>query len=460
MAGWFARRIGAIDRPGRRKIHDHPIPRLGGLAIAGAFYAVFIALWCLDLVMGRAALDHYTHWTMRLLSCALPIIVLGFVDDLRPLPAALKFGLEVLAAIVVIFVFRFTEVQVPLVGVIPAGIWTNILLVLWIVGVTNAINLTDGLDGLAAGIGGLAALAVCAMATLSDNLDTAIAAAILGGACLGFLRHNFHPAKIFMGDTGSLFIGFLLAVISVEGTQKRTLGVALALPILMLGVPIIDTLIAIFRRTLLGRSPMAPDRNHLHHLLLRLGLTQRKVVLLLYGVTALLGAFASALTFASSRLVGAVFLVFLLLAALVYRQFGYSLRPYLARRRNWRTEARKAAEQLERASNSAAAWGIFEELFSVLEIHKATLLEDFDESARTVFQFNGQAAGTSELIVPIHADGELAGELRIAGGPGSRAAALLAAAEVLDPVLEKFGPFLLGSTLVESPRRSGENSAT
>ncbi len=444
LAGLFARKIGALDRPGIRKIHSKPIPRLGGLAIAGSFYAALGLVWWWDSTHGRLLATAEGLRTLRLVLCGLPIVLLGLVDDLKSLRPLPKLLVEVGVAVGAIYIgFGANSVVLPVFGSTVMGGWGTALLVLWIVGVTNAVNLMDGLDGLAAGIGALVSLAVCAMAAISENFDTALAAGLLSGACLGFLRHNWHPAKIFMGDTGSLFIGFLLAVLSVEGTQKRTVAAALTLPILILGVPVIDTLASIFRRTLMGRSPMSPDRGHLHHLLLRSGLNQRKVAFVLYGITVMLGIVAAILTFGSRMAANVALLVMLAVSALAYRQFGYTLKRFVTSRVNWRNEAADAMGRLEAARTDSETWAVLTELLRVLEIQRAGLYEATDQAAIERFSMNAKEAAGSDLPIPFHVNGEIAGELRVAGAVGSRSATLMAAAHILDPILERFGSKLL-----------------
>lgn len=166
--------------------------------------------------------------------------------------------------------------------------WSVPLTVIWIVGVTNAVNLIDGLDGLAVGVSSIASVTLLSLTIVSKNLNVAIIAAALAGAGFGFLPYNFNPAKIFMGDTGSTFLGFVLACISVQGIMKMYALISIAVPVLILGLPIFDTLFAIIRRALTGKPIMSPDRGHLHHRLLDMGFSQRQTVMILYTLTSIL----------------------------------------------------------------------------------------------------------------------------------------------------------------------------
>ena len=279
----FANKIKAIDVPkDERRVHKKPIPLIGGLAI---FYGFVISVLCFAVI---------DKPTMGILIGALIMVTVGIVDDMRDLPAKVKLVFQIIAAGIAIgfgvnigyIANPFAELFGPL--YINLG-WLSVpLTMIWIIGVTNAVNLIDGLDGLAVGISSIASVAFLALTLCSQNLNIAIMTAALAGAGFGFLPYNFNPAKIFMGDTGSTFLGFTLACISVQGLLKLHAVISFAVPVLILGLPIFDTLFAIIRRVLTGRPIMSPDRGHLHHRLLDMGFSQRQTVTILYTLTSIL----------------------------------------------------------------------------------------------------------------------------------------------------------------------------
>ena len=286
----LALRWGVVDHPEKRKMHQIPIPLLGGLAIAASFAAVSMFAMNTGL-LGEVSAGPY----VGLLGGLAMILMLGVWDDTHGVQPLVKFGGQTLAALFVVASgIRMGLFTNPLGGSVEIG-WLGIpLSVFWIVGVTNAVNLIDGLDGLAAGIGGIAALGMFAV-VVPGNPFVAGLTIILAGAALGFLPHNFYPARMFLGDTGSMFIGFCLAVVGMHGSLKSTTATVLFLPIILLGMPIFDTLFAIFRRARRRVSPFKADREHIHHRLVRVGLHHRDVVLVLYFVCAFLALTAYAI---------------------------------------------------------------------------------------------------------------------------------------------------------------------
>ncbi len=271
-----ALRFGVVDHPEKRKMHQIPIPLLGGVAIFLSFAIVSTA------VMARGSDDPRAF--LGLMAGATIILALGVIDDVVGARAVVKFAVQTLAAVVVVAMGQRIELFTnPLGDSFHLGWLGGPVAVFWIVGVTNAVNLIDGLDGLAAGIGGIAALGLFAVA-LPGSPFVATLTIILAGAVLGFLPHNFYPSRQFLGDAGSMFIGFSLAVIGLHGSLKATTATMLFLPIIVLGVPIFDTLFAIFRRARKRVSPFKADREHIHHRLVRLGLRHRNVVLVMYFV--------------------------------------------------------------------------------------------------------------------------------------------------------------------------------
>lgn len=277
----IAHKIGAIDVPDARRVHTHPIPRMGGLAI---FYGFLIALLCFSVVDTQ----------MRgIIIGALIIVALGIVDDVKQLGAKIKFVIQiVVAAIVVWHGAKIQYISVPTFinesGLLMLG-WASIpVTMLWIVGVTNAVNLIDGLDGLAVGVSSIATFSLFFIAILAGEMQVAIIAAALAGGCLGFLPYNFNPAKIFMGDTGSTFLGYMLSIICIEGLFKGYVVISFVIPFLILGLPIFDTAFAIVRRAWNKKPIMAPDRGHLHHKLMDMGFSQKQTVAILYIITCIL----------------------------------------------------------------------------------------------------------------------------------------------------------------------------
>lgn len=304
---------GAVDKPDARKVHKVPIPRIGGLGIYVSFMiAVFVAVVSSNLD-GESLRE-----IVGLLLSASFIVALGLVDDYKNLPAKLKLLGQILAA--VIFVIGF-DVKIDVITnpfgdyiyldwiAVPATIF-------WLVGLTNTVNLIDGLDGLAAGVSAIAAITILLVALKQNFFLVSILTAALAGGAIGFLFYNSHPAKIFMGDSGSMFLGFMLAGISVIGAFKSTATIALIVPILALGLPILDTTFAIVRRYRGGRPIFQPDKGHLHHRLLSLGFTHRQAVLLMYVISAMLGLSAVALTEVSSQF--ALMILIIVVIAIVY----------------------------------------------------------------------------------------------------------------------------------------------
>ncbi|AAM23455.1 UDP-GlcNAc:undecaprenyl-phosphate GlcNAc-1-phosphate transferase [Caldanaerobacter subterraneus subsp. tengcongensis MB4] len=302
--------IGAIDVPDdKRRIHTKPIPRLGGLAIfAGTMASLLLLL-------------PKSHETIGIILGSLVIVLLGVLDDKYTLSAKVKLVGQIAAALILILSgIRIDWISNPFgSGVIYLKSWVAIsLTLLWVVGVTNTINLIDGLDGLAAGIAFISSTSLFIISLLNGRYATAVISIAIAGASLGFLPYNFNPAKIFMGDTGAMFLGFLLSAISIQGAIKSATAIAIVVPVLVLGVPIFDTLFAIIRRILNKRPIMEADRGHLHHRLLDKGLNQKQVVFILYGVSLVLGVSAILISFVSelkSLVILAVSLLFILWGA-------------------------------------------------------------------------------------------------------------------------------------------------
>ena len=294
----LARKLRLVDRPGLRKVHAHEVPRVGGIAIVGAFLCglapLGLARWA-----GLADWFGYTGdprvtvvdpQILAFMGAGIFIFLLGLMDDVFTIRARYKFLGQVVAALAVCNAgIRIDTLAVPVLleGGVDFGPLSWPITVVWIVGITNAVNLIDGLDGLAAGIGLITTTVVAAISAHFGQLQMLALAMAMAGATGGFLVFNRNPARIFMGDGGSLFLGFMLATGSVLFSCTKGTFVGLALPALALGVPIFDTFFCMLRRFLQRRSPFAPDRNHIHHRMLRRGLTHRATVNLLYLVTLL-----------------------------------------------------------------------------------------------------------------------------------------------------------------------------
>ncbi|MBM4028199.1 MAG: undecaprenyl/decaprenyl-phosphate alpha-N-acetylglucosaminyl 1-phosphate transferase [Planctomycetes bacterium] len=281
----LAGRIGAVDRPGIRTVHERPTPRIGGIAIFIAAMALIIAVPLVNNNIG-AAFRASRLQVGALLASATLIFLVGLLDDLKGLPARVKFLAELLMALGLCLVgVRISQIGLTEGSLLQLGGWGYLVTVLWIVGVTNAVNLSDGLDGLAAGVCAIACGVIAIFALHSGQVIMGVFMLALLGSLSGFLFFNFNPAKVFMGDCGSLFLGFTLAAASVMCTTKSATIVGLALPALALGIPIFDTLFCMLRRFLERRSMFAPDRSHFHHKLLDLGLQQRHAVIVIYLAT-------------------------------------------------------------------------------------------------------------------------------------------------------------------------------
>ena len=255
------------------------------------------------------------------ISLSVIIVVLGVVDDITPLHAGLKFFVQIVAALIpVLHGVRIEVLSNPNIfsdnPTWELG-WLSIpVTIIWIVAITNAVNLIDGLDGLACGVSTISSLTMLVIALLVSNMNVAMVMAALVGACIGFLPYNFNPAKIFMGDTGATFLGFIMATMSVQGMFKMYNLISFVVPFLILGLPIFDVCFAVIRRVSKGQSPMTPDRSHVHHKLIDMGMSQKQAVGTLYVITAILGLSAVVLT-ASNALKAIVVLVALALVALI-----------------------------------------------------------------------------------------------------------------------------------------------
>ena len=298
----LAKKVGAIDIPNDRRVNKKPMPRLGGLAVIAGFVVSIIYLFITTSIEGKLNLFGEENYYLKMIGFFLGVLVLGlvcYIDDVKGVPSWVKLTAQIIASIIVVACgVRIENISIPFTEgkIIMGDIFSYILTVCWIVGITNAINLIDGLDGLSSGVTLISCLSLLMVFALNGSpLIAIVLITALAGALVGFLPFNFSPAKTFIGDTGSNFMGFALAIISILGVAKTYTALVLIAPIIILAMPIFDTLFAIFRRLIKGKSIKAvfkPDKGHLHHKLMAKGYTQKQAVLIMYGITAILGMFA------------------------------------------------------------------------------------------------------------------------------------------------------------------------
>ncbi|WP_077623413.1 glycosyltransferase family 4 protein [Sediminibacillus massiliensis] len=303
----LAVKIGAMDLPNNRKVHRKPTPRLGGLAI---FLGVCFGLVYLNPI-------HYQMFEISL--GAIIIVITGILDDKYQLKPVYKLIGQGLSAGILIYAGLIIErINIPLVGLVELHSWSIIITLLWIVGITNAINLIDGLDGLASGVATIAFISILIMALADYRIVVIYFCVVLIASNIGFLFHNFYPAKIYMGDTGSMFLGYSVAVISILGLFKNVTLFSFIIPVIVLAVPIFDTLFAIVRRLYNRENIMLPDKKHIHYQLLSVGFSHRTTVLIIYGFSIIFGTLGILFSNASlsfSLIISFIILLLLLLIA-------------------------------------------------------------------------------------------------------------------------------------------------
>lgn len=318
----WAVKIKAVDVPkDGRRMHKHPIPRLGGMAIIFGF--------CVAVLCFYGKLDRKIG---AMFAGAAIIAVMGVVDDIKALDAKPKFFIQILAALIVVI---GGDLKIDVLTnpnffsdnpywVLPE--WFSVIVTIaWIVFITNAVNFIDGLDGLAAGVSAIMSVSLVFIAVRVGEYSVALIGTSLMGACFGFLPYNFNPAKIFMGDTGSTFLGFILATLSIQGVFKSYAIISFAVPLLILGLPLFDASFAMLRRISKGQSPMKADRGHLHHRLIDMGFSQKQTVFILYAISGVLGI--TAVVLAESNALRAILillcvLIFILMQAMLIRANG------------------------------------------------------------------------------------------------------------------------------------------
>ncbi|VHC52183.1 glycosyl transferase [Streptococcus pyogenes] len=323
LVRFLAFRVGAVDNPNARRVNKVPMPTSGGLAI---FMSFLVASLGLIPIASKGAMffgQTYFSYILPVVIGATVITLTGFLDDLYELSPKLKmFGILIGAVIVWAFTdFKFDSFKIPFGGplLVFGPFLTLFLTVLWIVSITNAINLIDGLDGL---VSGVSIISLVTMAIVSyfflpqKDFFLTLTILVLISAIAGFFPYNYHPAMIYLGDTGALFIGFMIGVLSLQGLKNST-AVAVVTPVIILGVPIMDTIVAIIRRSLSGQKFFEPDKMHLHHRLLSMGFTHRGAVLVVYGIT-MLFSLISLLLNVSSRIGGVLLMLGLLFGLEVF----------------------------------------------------------------------------------------------------------------------------------------------
>ncbi|MBI4955637.1 MAG: undecaprenyl/decaprenyl-phosphate alpha-N-acetylglucosaminyl 1-phosphate transferase [Myxococcales bacterium] len=350
----LALRLGAVSGKGGRNVGDRVVPRLGGIAICIALFAPIAGLFLVESAVAEQV-RRQASLVFGLFAGGIWMCVVGAVDDTKGLRALYKLAAQVLAAVIAYLCgFRIDAVSLPIIGEASMGVFALPVTTLWIVGITNAVNLIDGLDGLAAGVVFFAGVSNFVVAGLGDAGFVALVMASMLGALLGFLFHNFNPARIFMGDSGSYLLGYVISAASLAGAQqsKTSTAVSLLVPIVALGVPIFDTLFAMVRRFLERRPMFSPDRGHIHHRLLDVGITHRRAVLIIYGASVVFTAAAIGIYIGKSWQIGLAMAAAAIVLVTLVRFVGVFSMAHLRRRQVARLRTRET-EMLRYALPSA-----------------------------------------------------------------------------------------------------------
>jgi UDP-GlcNAc:undecaprenyl-phosphate/decaprenyl-phosphate GlcNAc-1-phosphate transferase len=367
-----ARHARLFDRTDARKLHRSEIPRIGGVAIVLSVALTLVALAALG---GPGIFTSSGNGLLVVLGGGLAIHLLGLDDDLWQVPARWKFIIQIVIALTVYALgVRVTTLSLPFVGVVQLGAVVGLLFtVLWLVGITNAFNLIDGLDGLASGAALFALTTMFVVASANGRPSAALVILILAGATAGFLVYNFHPATIFLGDSGSLFLGFMLAGVGLLSAQKSSTVVAVAIPVVSLGLPVLDTSLAVFRRFLRRQPIFAADRGHIHHRLLGYGLSPRTVVLSLYAACAVLGLCAMLLVNEGGHVVVVLTLVGVgvLIAVQRLRIFEFEEAARIVR-----VGARQTIARNVRVHEACARVAVLHDMSEVFEVLGQTFKDD------------------------------------------------------------------------------------
>ncbi len=315
-------RIGALDYPDDRKVHDKVTPRCGGVSIYVAFFVPFLLL-----LIFKTDVTDLVEWDRRSLGfvvCSTLLFAVGLLDDVRGMRAPVKLSIQIAVGLAAWWAgFQINVIALPYLGAVDLSLLSLPITILWFVTIINAINLIDGLDGLATGTALFVSITLAIVSLLRDNYLAGLLFATFSGALLGFLRYNFNRASIFLGDSGSYLIGFLIAALGIGTSQKSSVTVAILIPVIALGLPLADMALATFRRFVYGTEIFAPDRKHIHHRLLDLGFTPRRATLLLFGITILLGLTALVTENLRDDKVGLILAALTILSILGVKKLGY-----------------------------------------------------------------------------------------------------------------------------------------
>lgn len=419
----LAHRLGCVDEPdGRRKLHARAVPRVGGVAVYLAFAAAFL--------LSVAVLPGFPgpggSAGVHLVIAASAVMMVGLGDDLRGAKPSIKLLVQIAAGLYLYnHGFEVRLLSNPVGEVFTLG-WTSLPLTLaWFVLITNAFNLVDGLDGLAAGVALFSCGVVLVFALVNERWEVAVMAVALGGALLGFLRYNFSPASVFLGDSGSLAVGFVLAALSIRGSMKASMAVAIATPLLAFGFPLMDTGLALCRRTLRGRSILEADADHIHHRMLRRGFQPQQAVVVLYGVSGLFAGMALLAMSGQAQAIGVAVAVSSIVTWLVIRQQGEA-GVAVAEAGDGGIEAVRS--RLRAAGDLSELWEALVEAAVVLRLHGVTLrLEPsgVEDAPRAWSSPAPAPAQSCSWTLPLASKGTRLGELTVSAGveaddPGRR----------------------------------------
>lgn len=415
----LALRVGALSPPGGRHIHHAPTPRLGGLAILMAFFAPLIGLYFVESAVA-AMVRAETRKVIGLAAGGLLVSAVGAIDDIRHVRPLYKVAVQFIAAVIAFWAgFRIEGVLLPFAGELNMGSFAPVVTALWIVGITNAVNLIDGLDGLAAGVVLFASLTNFIVGAIAGGDFVCLMMATMFGVLVAFLRYNAHPARIFMGDSGSYFLGYVLALTSLVGaSQKASTTIALLTPILAMGVPIFDTLFTITRRYLERRPIFSADRGHIHHRLLDMGITHKRAVHILYGISVVFTGLGIAISLGRSWEVGLSLLIATALIVGLMKYVGYfeQLRPALqggaplqhAHLKRLRLVMPALPSRLSAAESEQALWDRLCELgnelqFDQIDIVKLDLADNESGTPKSLYRWERYPKASRLSDTMIHA---------------------------------------------------------
>jgi len=380
----------------KRDVHGTPIPRAGGIAICVTFILVLVPYVLISRFLGHN-LGFGLYTTFAVLAPACLMFVLGLLDDLNPISPRVKFGVQIIAGLLLyyggvrIWFFPIVSGYHELHGVISI-----VLTVFWVLLISNAFNLIDGLDGLSAGSALFSTLVVFVVSLLNGNPFVSLVTVVLAGAILGFLRYNFNPATIFLGDSGSLFLGFMLSAVSLAGAEKGTTVVAVAIPIVAFGLPLLDTVLSVVRRYLSGQPLFTADREHIHHRLLKRGFTHKQAVVTLYGVSAALGLISLLLLYPGGSSVGIVLVVLGVGISFGVQHLGYHEFAELGR------AAKRTVDQKDIIVNNLAIRRATEDLSSADSLRDVctALISAFEHNEFDAFELSLQPFAQREALIP------------------------------------------------------------